>query len=198
MAQLKIRNGLKIAVVSNESQEVKHFDSKVQAGRVVDFFILRASSIFASLTQTFSGLRWTSPRRRSSRWYISTIPQCSSRSRRLGGSKYSSYGVRVHVRELASFGLEMTKEFSRNRLTHAFCRSTAAGEHQVCIVRSRASLQRILEGGIERIGLPEAALRVKGLTPADNFSRLVQAPNHYRRVLSITSISRVQLLALCD
>jgi acetate kinase len=40
------------------------------------------------------------------------------------------------------------------------------------------SLRRILEGGIERIGLPEAALRVKGLDQADNFSRLVTAPDH--------------------
>jgi acetate kinase len=40
------------------------------------------------------------------------------------------------------------------------------------------SLRRILEGGIERIGPPEATLRVKGLNPADNFSRLVTAPDH--------------------
>lgn len=40
------------------------------------------------------------------------------------------------------------------------------------------SLQRILEGGIERIGLPEATLRVEGLDPADNFSRLVEASDH--------------------
>jgi acetate kinase len=39
-------------------------------------------------------------------------------------------------------------------------------------------LQRVLEGGIERIGLPEAALRVKGLDQADNFSRSVAAPDH--------------------
>lgn len=44
------------------------------------------------------------------------------------------------------------------------------------------SLQRILEGGIERIGLPEAALRVKGLNQADNFSRLVAAPDHMAAV----------------
>lgn len=41
-----------------------------------------------------------------------------------------------------------------------------------------ASLRRILEGGIERIGLPESILRVKGLNQADNFSRLVAAPDH--------------------
>ena len=40
------------------------------------------------------------------------------------------------------------------------------------------SLRRILEGGIERIGLPEATLRVKGLNQADNFSRSVAAPDH--------------------
>jgi acetate kinase len=40
------------------------------------------------------------------------------------------------------------------------------------------SLQRILEGSIERIGLPEATLRVKGLNQADNFSRLVKATDH--------------------
>ena len=40
------------------------------------------------------------------------------------------------------------------------------------------SLQRILEGGIERIGLPEASLRVQGINPADNFSRPVKAPDH--------------------
>jgi acetate kinase len=40
------------------------------------------------------------------------------------------------------------------------------------------SLRRILEGGIERIGLPDASLRVKGHNQADNFSRLVTAPDH--------------------
>ena len=40
------------------------------------------------------------------------------------------------------------------------------------------SLQRILDGAIERIGLPEGALRVKGLNQVDNFSRSVRAPDH--------------------
>ena len=39
-------------------------------------------------------------------------------------------------------------------------------------------LRRILEGGIERIGLPEATFVVKGLNQMDNFSRLVTAPDH--------------------
>jgi acetate kinase len=40
------------------------------------------------------------------------------------------------------------------------------------------ALRRILEGRIERIGLPEAALRVKGPARADNFSQSVTAPDH--------------------
>ncbi len=39
-------------------------------------------------------------------------------------------------------------------------------------------LRRILEGAIERIGLPEAALKVKGKSRADNYSRPVAAPDH--------------------
>ena len=40
------------------------------------------------------------------------------------------------------------------------------------------SLRRILEGGIERIGLPDATFRVKGSNQADNLSRSVTAPDH--------------------
>lgn len=40
------------------------------------------------------------------------------------------------------------------------------------------SLKRILEGSIERIGLPESSLQVKSLNPADSFSRSVKAPDH--------------------
>jgi len=40
------------------------------------------------------------------------------------------------------------------------------------------SLRRILGGEIERIGLPEATLRVKGSNKADNFSWSVRAPDH--------------------
>jgi acetate kinase len=39
------------------------------------------------------------------------------------------------------------------------------------------SLRRILAGGIERIGLPEACLRVKGSDQADNFSRPLSIPD---------------------
>ena len=47
------------------------------------------------------------------------------------------------------------------------------------------SLRRTLEGGIERIGLPEATLRVKGSNQADNFSRFVTAPDHTAAVTAL-------------
>jgi acetate kinase len=40
------------------------------------------------------------------------------------------------------------------------------------------TLRRILSGEVERVGLPDTTLRVKGLNPTDNFSRLVTAPDH--------------------
>lgn len=40
------------------------------------------------------------------------------------------------------------------------------------------SLQRVIEGRIERIGLPDAALRVKGSNPQDDFLRSVTAPDY--------------------
>jgi acetate kinase len=43
---------------------------------------------------------------------------------------------------------------------------------------ARDALRRMLDGGLERIGSPEATLRVKGEDPADNFSRALTAPDH--------------------
>ena len=47
------------------------------------------------------------------------------------------------------------------------------------------SLHRILEGGIERIGLPESTLRMTGLNAADNFSRSVTVPDHTAAVSAL-------------
>lgn len=46
-------------------------------------------------------------------------------------------------------------------------------------------LQRVLAGKIDRIGLPKAGFVVKGLLPADNFSRAISAPNHLKAVESL-------------
>jgi acetate kinase len=63
------------------------------------------------------------------------------------------------------------------------------------LFESGDSLQRILEGGIERIGLPAASLQVKSLNPADNFSRLVSAPDHTAAVDALMDWIEEQMFA---
>jgi len=46
------------------------------------------------------------------------------------------------------------------------------------LFEARDSLRRILEGSVERIGLPKTTFRVKGVNDADNFSRPITAPDH--------------------
>jgi len=46
------------------------------------------------------------------------------------------------------------------------------------LFKAGGSLQRILDGGIERIGLPDAVFKVKASDPTDSFSRIVTAPDH--------------------
>ncbi len=45
--------------------------------------------------------------------------------------------------------------------------------------------RRVLSGEIERIGSPQATLRVKGASPADSFSRPVMAPDHTAAVVAL-------------
>ena len=52
------------------------------------------------------------------------------------------------------------------------------------------SLRRILEGRIERIGLPEATLLLKGSAQADNFSRPVSASDQTCGVRRIHGLDR--------
>ena len=48
---------------------------------------------------------------------------------------------------------------------------------KVALFEGGVSLRRVLGGGIERIGLPEAVFHVKGSNRADSFSRRVKAPD---------------------
>jgi len=46
------------------------------------------------------------------------------------------------------------------------------------LFEAAAPLRRVLEGSIERIGLPGASMRVKGLSKKDDFSKTLTAPDH--------------------
>lgn len=47
------------------------------------------------------------------------------------------------------------------------------------------SLRKLLEGAIERIGLPQASLQVKGVNESDHHSRKVNAPDHTAAVAAL-------------
>jgi acetate kinase len=49
---------------------------------------------------------------------------------------------------------------------------------KLALFEAGVPLRRILEGRIERIALPEATVRVKGLSQADNVSRPLAVPDH--------------------
>ena len=59
------------------------------------------------------------------------------------------------------------------------------------------SFRRIVEGGIDRIGLPGATMHVKGLNQADNFSRSVTAPDHSAAVGHSDGLDRETHRARC-
>jgi acetate kinase len=46
------------------------------------------------------------------------------------------------------------------------------------VFEAAGELRRTLSGSIDRIGMPEATLRVESSDPAENFSRSMAAPNH--------------------
>ena len=79
----------------------------------------------------------------------------------------------------ASLGLQNQEQLSVNPANSCILTINGGSSSiKFALFEAGDSLRRILEGGIERIGLPEATLRVNGVSQADNFSRLVTAPDH--------------------
>src|SRR5208337_3506271 len=139
-----------------------------------------ASSTSANPTRTSFGLRRTSPRRQPGRSSISKTPRCSSRSRKVWG--FEAFFTRItgpRARNWLRSDCRMTKESSMKPANPRILTINGGSSSiKFALFEAGDSLRRILEGGIERIGLPEATLRVKGLNQADNFSRSVTAPDH--------------------
>jgi len=78
---------------------------------------------------------------------------------------------------------KMTKESSKKPATPRILTINGGSSSiKFALFDAGDPLRRILDGGIERIGLPEATMRVKGSNPADNVSRLVTAPDHTKAV----------------
>src|ERR1035441_3132667 len=139
-----------------------------------------ASFTSASPTRTSFGLRWTSHRRQPGRWSISKIPRCSSKSPKAWG--FEAFFTPItgpHAQNWLRSDCKMTKVSTMKPASpRVLTINGGSSSIKFALFEAGDSLQRILEGGIERIGLPEATLRVKGLNQADNFSRAVTAPDH--------------------
>jgi acetate kinase len=81
----------------------------------------------------------------------------------------------------------MTKESSIQSadpriLTHILTINGGSSSIKFALFDAADSLRRILEGAIDRIGLPEATFQLKGSDQADNVSRPVSASNHTEAV----------------
>jgi acetate kinase len=74
----------------------------------------------------------------------------------------------------------MTAHIRSSKPEHACILTINGGSSSIKfgLFEVRDALQRILHGEIDRIGLPQATLRVDGLLPADHVSRQVTAPDH--------------------
>jgi acetate kinase len=74
----------------------------------------------------------------------------------------------------------MTAHIRSTKAEHACILTINGGSSSIkfALFAGRDPLQQILHGEIDRIGLPQATLRVDGLLPADHVSRQVTAPDH--------------------
>ena len=182
VAQLKIRHGLKIAVVSNEARELNAYRiRKFKLNKLVDAFI---SSCFVHVRKPdvdiFRLALDIAQTPAEQVVYIDNQP-CSSKSRKVWEFEaFCHTDYRSTCAKLASFGLAAVTKESSMKPANPRILTINGGSSSIkfALFEAGDSLRRILEGGIERIGLPEATLRVKGLNQADNFSRSVTAPDH--------------------
>ena len=143
-------------------------DSEVQAGRVggfVHLLLLRPSP--QARRRTSSGLRWTSPRRQPGRWSISRTRRCSSRSRTVWGS--AAFSTRITAPPARSWLRSDCGLTTASAMDPASPRiltiNGGSSSIKFALFEAGASLRRILEGGIERIGTAGGHLAGEGRGP---------------------------------
>jgi hypothetical protein len=149
-------------VVSNESREVNAYRiRKFKLDGFVDSFI---SSCFVHIRKPDADifrLALDIAQAPARTYCISKTHRCSSRSRKVGDSKHPSHGLQVHVRKTGFVRIaEMTKESSmKPGNPRILTINGGSSSIKFALFEAGDSLRRILEGGIERIGLPEATFR---------------------------------------
>src|SRR5208282_4378431 len=136
-----------------------------------------ASSTSASPMRTSFGLRWTSRRRRPATWSISKTPRCSSRSRNAWG--FGAFFTQITYQRARSWlrsDCILTKESSvKTASPRILTINGGSSSIKFALFEAGEPLRRVLDGSIERIGLPGATFAVKG---SENFSRPLVVPDH--------------------
>src|SRR5579872_431392 len=139
-----------------------------------------ASSTSSSPTRTSFALPWTSLRRQPRRWSISKTLRCSFKSRKVWG--FEAFSTRVMSPRVANWQHSdcIMANVVSMKPDNPLILTINGGSSSIkfAVFEAADPLRRILDGGIERIGLPEPTFRVEGLDPAENLSRLVTAPDH--------------------
>ena len=170
VARLKARYGLKIVVVSNEGRELNAY--RIRKFKLDGLWMSFISSCFVHIRKPdadiFRLALDIAQHRRQSRWSISKTRRCSSRSRKVWGFEASFTRTTVHAREnWLRWDCRMTNESIHETELNRRILTINGGSSSIkfALFEAGDALRRILEGRIERIGLPEATLRVKGVRP---------------------------------
>ena len=176
VAQLKARHGLKIVVVSNEAREVNAYRiRKFKLAAISDAFI---SSCFVHIRKPDADIFRLAldiaqvPTERivyidNTRMFVQIAEGLGIRS-----ILHTDYKSTRASWLLSDCG--MTTESSMKPANpHILTINGGSLSIKFALFEAAESLRRILEGSIDRIGLPEATLRVKGLNQADDMSRTV-------------------------
>ena len=169
IARLKVRHGLKIAVVSNEARELNaHRIRKFKLGAFVDFFI---SSCFVHIRKPDADIFRLAldiaqvPARQVV--YIENTPMFVEIAEGLGirsilHTDYRSTCAQLAVARIAGLTKEPAMKPADPRILTI---NGGSSSIKFALFEAGEPLRRILGGELERIGLPEATLQREGLEP---------------------------------
>ena len=185
MRRLKTQFGLKIVAVSNEARELNaHRIRKFKLGGFIDSFI---SSCFVQIrkpdAEMFRLALDIGQAKAEQVVYIDNTAMFVEIAEGLGIRSILHTDYMSTCAQLASFGLDTEKEPPMKPANlRILTMNGGSSSIKFAVFELADSLNRILGGSIDQIGLPNTTLRVKGVSQADNFSRPVEAHNHTEAV----------------
>ena len=179
VAQLKVRYGLKIAVVSNEARELNAYRiRKFKLDGFVDSFI---SSCFVHVRKPDADIFRLAldiaqaPARQVV--YIENTPMFVQIAEGLGIRSILHTDYRSTCAKLASFGLQMTKEPAMKTANPCILTINGGSSSiKFALYQTGDPLKRGLYGKVDRIGLPGTILTFHDPVQSQPESRSIEAP----------------------